>query len=61
MWQANKVAILVLLCGFALLGAVVCVLNARDPLLARQVLSGGICLLLFGVAVGSWLSVRRKL
>ena len=61
MWAANKVAIICLLGGLALLGCAYWVLHEQEPLLARQVLSAGVCILLFATALGSWLSVRRKL
>lgn len=61
MWQANKIGIVVLLVGLTVLGGVWWHLQGDDPLLAQQVLSCGICLLLFGVATGTWWSVRREL
>lgn len=61
MWQANKTGILILLSGLLLLGGVWFYLLDIDTLLAEQVLSAGICVLLFVVAFGSWWSVRRDL
>lgn len=60
-WQANKIGISILVLGLAALGGVFWHLQSEDPRLAQQVLSGGICLLLFGVAIGTWWSVHRDL
>ncbi len=59
MWQANKAGILALLIGFALLGGAYVLINPGNPQLAEQVLSLGVCLLLFGVGLASWLSVKK--
>lgn len=61
MWQANKVAIICLLLGLVALGIAYLCLCGTDPLLARRVLSAGICLLLFVVATATWISARRDL
>lgn len=61
MWAANKVAIICLLSGLALLGVAFWVLDEQDPQLARQVLSAGVCILLFSTALGTWLSARSSL
>lgn len=60
-WQANKIGFSILLIGLAALGAAYWHLMDKDLQLAKQVLAGGICLLLFGVATGTWLSARRDL
>ena len=61
MWKANKIGILTLLIGLVALGGAHLYLLGIDAQLAKQVLSVGICLLLFSVATGIWLSVRREL
>ena len=58
MWRSNKTAIICLLSGLAALGVAFCIVDGQNPLLARQILSAGICILLFATALGSWLSVR---
>ncbi len=59
MWQANKWCIIFLLVGLAALGAAYCYLTPGDELLARKVLSTGICVLLAAGGVISWLSARK--
>ncbi|MBR5521850.1 MAG: hypothetical protein IKV82_00080 [Akkermansia sp.] len=59
MWQANKWCILFLLAGFALLGVAYYLLAPGDELLARKVLSTGVCVLLAAGGVISWLSARK--
>lgn len=59
MWRANKVGICVLLAGMLGLGVAHVLLRGQDEQLAQQVLALGICVLLFGVALGTWISVRR--
>ncbi len=61
MWKANKTGILTLLGGFAVLGVAFASLQGESPQLARQVVAVGVCILLFGVGLGSWLSVRREI
>lgn len=60
MWQANKVAIIALLAGLAVLGGVHWYLAQDDLILAQRVLSTGLCILLFAVAFFNWLSTRGK-
>ena len=59
MWQANKISIIILLIGFALLGGAYWYLAPQDKLLAERVLYTGICGLLFVVALANYLSVRK--
>lgn len=47
--------------GLATLLAARYYLGEQDPELGKKVLAGGICLLLFGVGLWNWLSVRREL
>lgn len=61
MWQANKTGILVLLGGGILLTALYCFCRRQNELFAQQMLAVGVCLLLFGVALGTWISVRREI
>ena len=60
MWQANKVAIIGLLAGLAVLGGVHWYIARDDLILAQRVLSTGLCILLFTVALLNWLSARKK-
>ena len=60
MWQANKVAIIGLLAGLAVLGVVHWHIAQSDLILAQRVLSTGLCVLLFTVALLIWLSARKK-
>lgn len=60
MWQHNKLGILALLVGGAVLGAVYLWLAPQDKALADKVVCTGFCLLLFVVALASFLSVRLK-
>ncbi len=60
MWRANKTGILVLLFGLAALLGIHFLIRPHDVQLARQVLAVGVCLLLFGVGLVSWLSVRDR-
>lgn len=59
MWQANKGCILFLLAGFALLGGAYFWLLPQDELLARRVLSTGVCLLLAAAGLISWILARK--
>lgn len=61
MWEANKVGVIVLLVGAVLLGAAYALVQGERPELARQIVAAGVCVLLFSVALGTWLSVRRDL
>ncbi len=58
MWRANKTGIIVLLAGLAGLAALHGWLTPLDEQLADQLLALGFCLLLFGVGLASWLSVK---
>lgn len=60
MWQHNKIGILALLGGGAVLGALYLWLYPQDKELADKVVSAGFCLLLFTVGMASYLSVRIK-
>ena len=60
MWKANKTAIVALLLGLLLLGAAHAYLLTVDELLARKVLSAGVCLLLLVVGCFSWFSAKNK-
>lgn len=59
MWKANKNAIIALLIGLALLGAAHVYLLSVDALLARKVLSAGVCLLLLVVGCFSWFGAKK--
>ena len=59
MWQANKVSIIILIIGLAILGGVYWYLAPQDKLVAERVLYTGICALLFVVALANWLSLRK--
>lgn len=59
MWKHNKVGIIALLIGMALLGAVYAYLHPQDAVLAERVVSAGFCALLFTVGLASFLSVRK--
>lgn len=59
MWKANKTAIVALLLGLLLLGAAHAYLLTVDELLARKVLSAGVCLLLLVVGCFSWFGARK--
>ncbi|MBQ1960957.1 MAG: hypothetical protein II349_05485 [Akkermansia sp.] len=59
MWQANKWCIIFLLVGMGLLGGAYFYLAPQDELLARKVLSTGICVLLAAGGVFSWLSAKK--
>ena len=61
MWQANKVGILTLLIGFAVLGGVYAYLHEDNPQLAKQIMACGVCVLLFAVALATLLSVYRDI
>ena len=61
MWQANKTGILVLLGGGILLAALYFFCRRESELFAQQAVAVGVCLLLFGVALGTWISVRREI
>ncbi len=58
MWQANKKGILVLAVGLVLLGAAHALITPHDEVLADRIIALGFCLLLFGVGLASWVSVR---
>ena len=59
MWQANKVSMIILIIGFAILGGVYWYLAPQDKQVAERVLYTGICALLFVVALANWLSLRK--
>ena len=59
MWQTNKVSIIILIIGLAILGGVYWYLAPQDKLVAERVLYTGICALLFVVALANWLSLRK--
>lgn len=59
MWQANKTAILLLMVGMAALGGLYSYLAQGDELLARKVLSSGICMLLLLLGLFSWLTAGK--
>ena len=59
MWQANKLSIIILAVGFAVLGGVYWYLAPQDKLLAERVLYTGICALLFVVAAANWFSLKK--
>lgn len=59
MWKHNKIGIMALLGGLALLGAVYLYLRPQDAVLAERVASAGFCALLFVVGLASFLSVRK--
>ncbi len=61
MWKANKWGIIALLIGGAILFGIDLYLRPQDKLLADQVLTVGVCSLLFIVALASWLSVHKDL
>ena len=61
MWQANKIGIIALVSGLVLLGAVYALLQEKNEQQAQQILASGLCALLFAVATGTWLAVRRDL
>ena len=61
MWKANKWGIIALLAGGGILFGIDLYLRPRDKVLADQVLTVGVCSLLFVVALASWLSVHRDL
>lgn len=59
-WQANKWGILALVAGLLALGAAyVALAQQGDEDSAKKVLSTGICVLLFVVALATWLSARQ--
>ena len=59
MWQANRGCILFLLTGFLLLGGAYFWILPDDELLARRVLSTGVCVLLAAGGLISWLLARK--
>ena len=61
MWRANKWGIVALLIGGAVLFGFDLYLRPRDKHLADQVLTVGVCSLLFVVALASWLSARKDI
>ena len=61
MWKSNKIGIITLFIGFVLLFIAYAYVQPEDPELASRIMAGGTCILLFTVALGSWLSVRREL
>lgn len=60
MWKHNKVGILSLLIGGALLFGAYAYYLPQDEILAERILGTGMCILLFVVGLGSFLSVRWK-
>ncbi len=58
MWKANKKGLIVLGTGLALLGGIHYLVTPHHEVLADQILALGFCLLLFGVGLASWLSVK---
>lgn len=58
-WQANKGGILILIFGSAVLASLYAYAAPTDKALAERILSTGICLLLFIVALGSFLSAKK--
>ena len=61
MWRANKWGIIALLVGGAVLFGFDMYLRPRDKQLADQVLTVGVCSLLFVVALASWISARKDI
>ena len=61
MWRANKWGIVALLVGGAVLFGFDLYLRPRDKQLADQVLTVGVCSLLFVVALASWISARKDI
>ncbi|MDO4953981.1 MAG: hypothetical protein Q4E43_02420 [Akkermansia sp.] len=61
MWRANKWGIIALLIGGAVLFGFDLYLRPRDRQLADQVLTVGVCSLLFVVALASWISARKDI
>ena len=61
MWRANKWGIIALLVGGAVLFGFDMYLRPRDKQLADQVLTVGVCSLLFAVALASWISARKDI
>lgn len=61
MWRANKWGIIALLIGGAVLFGFDLYLRPRDKQLADQVLTVGVCSLLFVVALASWISARKDI
>ena len=61
MWRANKWGIIALLVGGAVLFGFDLYLRPRDKQLADQVLTVGVCSLLFVVALASWISARKDI
>ena len=61
MWRANKWGIIALLIGGAVLFGVDLYLRPRDKQLADQILTVGVCSLLFVVALASWISARKDI
>ncbi len=59
MWKANKTGIIVLAVGLTLLALAHRLITPGNEQLANQVLALGFCLLLFSVALASWLSVKQ--
>ena len=57
---ALSLAIIALLAGLAVLGGVHWYIAQENLMLAQRVLSTGLCILLFSVALLNWLSARRK-
>jgi len=59
MWQANRGCILFLLFGLLLLGGAYFWILPNDELLARRVLSTGVCILLAVGGLISWFLARK--
>lgn len=59
-WKANKWGLIALAAGMAALVACYAFfMRQGDQDTAEKILSTGICVLLFAVAVGTWLSARK--
>ena len=61
MWRANRWGIIALLVGGAVLFGFDLYLRPRDKQLADQVLTVGVCSLLFVVALASLVSARKDI
>lgn len=61
MWKANKPFIIMLLAGMAMLAGIYLYLLPQDSLLAERIAGTGFCVLLFVVALLTYLSVRKDL
>lgn len=61
MWKANKPFIIMLLVGMLLLAGAYLYWLPSDPLMAERIAGTGFCVLLFVVALLTYLSVRKDL